>query len=246
MRTWRRWGAALCVVALAAVVVWAAESKDDIIKRLWPKARVEAALKDVEKQKADGLITPKMYDRKKKMLQERLAGTFNDDVLSTTNPPPNLLQNAGFEDFNPNTRRNMSRWDMWGGWAWPENADYQNDKEDRPDYVHEGKLSARFKCTGAPARTGINQSIPTIAGATEYTLTFWARGEGENQLQVAFESGARGTFTGKIDAEWKPITVTGQADPNAKKFTLYFYSRGAGTVWVDDAKLLPVGVKLED
>jgi hypothetical protein len=235
------------VIGTLTLAVWAADvTVQELTAKLWPKDRIEAALKDLDKQKADGLISPQMYNRKKKMLQERLAGTFKDDVLSATNPPPNLLQNASFEDFNPNTRRNMSRWDFWGGWAWPETAEYQNDKEDRPEYVHSGKLSGRFKCTGQPARTGINQTIPTIAGATEYELTIWAKGEGENQLQIAFESGANGTFTGKIGPEWKQITVTGKADPNAKKFTLYIYARGGGTVWVDDAKLLPVGVKIED
>jgi hypothetical protein len=246
MRSWRRGSLVLLGVGLVAAVVWAAESKEELTKKLWPKERIEAALKDIEKQKADGLITPKMYDRKKKMLQERLAGTFAPTMLSATNPPLNLLQNASFEDYNPNTSRNMSRWDSWGGWAWPTSAAYENGQEQRPEYVKEGKSSARFKCTGAPARTGIQQKNPIIAGATGYELTIWARGEGENLLNIAFEAGARGSFSEKIGPEWQQITVVGKPDANAKEYTLWIYSRGGGTLWLDDAKLLPVGVKVED
>jgi hypothetical protein len=246
MKRWKKLAVLMVTVGFAGAFLWAAETREEITKRLWPKEHAEAVLKDIEKQKKDGLISDKMYQRKKAMLQARLAGTFQPTTLSATNPPLNLLQNASFEDYNPNTRRNMSRWDWWGGWAWPENAEYENYWEDRPEHVKSGKYSARFKCTGAPARTGINQNIPTIEGATGYDLTIWAKGEGENMLQIAFESGARGTFTQKIGPEWQQITVTGKPDPGAKKFSLYIYARGGGTIWVDDAKLLPVGVKLED
>ncbi len=246
MKSWKRWGLAFVALAFVGAAVWAAESREEIIKRLWPKAQIDSAAKDVDKQKADGLITPKLYEKKKKMLAERAAGTFKPEMLSATNPPLNLVQNAGFEDFNPNTRKNMSRWECWGGWAWPESAPYENNKEDRPAYVHGGKLSARFTCTGAPARTGISQGIPVVEGANEYELTIWAKGEGENMLNVAYESGARGQFSGKIGAEWQEIKVKGTLDKGAKKFTIYLYIRGGGTIWLDDAKLLPVGVKLED
>jgi len=233
-------------VLLCAALLWSAQTKKELAKQLWPKARVMKALKDVEKQKADGMITQKMYLRKKMMLRARLKGMFSPTMLSTTNPPLNLLRNGSFEDFNPNTKKNMSRWNWWGGWAWPQTAEYRNDKESRPQYVKGGKLSARFQCTGKPARTGINQGIPTIEGATGYELTIWAKGEGENRLQISFESGVRGTFTGTIAPQWQKITVTGKPQGNTKKFTLYIYSRGGGTVWVDEARLLPLGVKLED
>ena len=246
MTSWMRYGLAVLIVAQAGAAAWAAESREEVTRRLWPKERIEAALKDVEKQKADGLITPQLYEKKRKMLQERAAGTFKPEMLSTTNPPPNLLQNAGFENFNPNTRRNMSRWECWGGWAWPESAEYDNNKEDRPAYVHGGKLSARFKSTGSPARTGICQTIPAVDGAVEYELTLWAKGEGENLLHIAYESGASGQFSEKIGPEWRQVKVVGKIDKNAKNFTLYIYARGGGTIWLDDAKLLPAGVNLED
>ena len=230
----------------AAAVLWSAQSLKELTQQLWPREHILKVMKDVDKQKADGLISEKMYARKKTMLQQRLAGTFDPTALSATNPPLNLLQNAGFEDYNPNTRRNMSRWNWWGGWAWPETAEYDNGREDRADHVREGKYSARFKCTGKPARTGINQGIPTIEGATGYELTVWAKGEGNNMLHIAFESGARGSFMEKIGPEWRKITVTGKPDAGAKKFTLYIYSRGGGTIWLDDARMLPLGVEIED
>lgn len=246
MNSTKRMCALAVTLALVALVLWAAETKEELTRKLWPRKRVVKALKDVEKQKADGLITRKMYQRKTGMLKARLAGRFSPTMLSTTNPPLNLLRNGSFEDFNPNTRKNMSRWNWWGGWAWPATAAYRNDKESRPEYVKGGKLSARFKCTGKPARTGINQGIPVIEGATGYELTIWAKGEGDNKLQIAFEAGARGTFTGQIGPEWQKITVTAKPKAGAKKFTLYIYSRGGGTIWVDEARLLPLGVKIED
>ena len=246
MRHRKRTVTVLLMAVLAGALLWAAESKKELARKLWPAQRVRKALAAVEKQKKDGLINEKMYRRKKRMLAQRLAGTFKPKMLSATNPPPNLLRNASFEDFNRNTRRNMSRWDWWGGWAWPETAAYVNDKENRPAYVKAGKLSARFKSTGKPARTGINQSIPTIEGATGYELTIWAKGEGNNMLHIAFEAGARGEFRGKIGPEWRKITVTAKPQAGAKEFTLYIYSRGGGTLWIDDARLLPIGVELED
>jgi hypothetical protein len=246
MRSWKRGALAIVVAAAVGAVVWAAESKEEIAKRLWPKERCVSALKDIEKQKADGLISEKTYERRKAMVQQRMAGTFAPTMLAATNPPLNLLQNGGFEDFNPNTRKNMSRWDSWGGWAWPETAKFENDQESRPEYVKEGKLSARFKCVGDPARTGISQTIPTTAGATGYELTIWARGEGENSFQISFEAGVDGTVTEKLGPEWKQITLVGKPKAGAKEFLFYLYSRSGGTIWIDDAKLVPLGVKVED
>ncbi|MFB3892576.1 MAG: hypothetical protein ACE15C_11200 [Phycisphaerae bacterium] len=242
----KRVALALVIAAAVGAAVWAAESREEIIRRLWPQERCDEAMKDIEKQKADGLITQKMYERKKAIVLQRKAGTFQPTMLSATNPALNLLQNASFEDFNPNTDKNKSRWDNWGGWAWPTKAEYVNDKEDRPEYVKEGKLSARFKCVGAPARTGIQQKIPITEGATGYELTIWAKGEGENLLAIAFEAGAKGGFSEKIGPEWKQITLVGKPDPKAKEFTLWIYARGGGTIWLDAARMVPQGVKLED
>ncbi len=247
MTGWVRIGcAALCVVSVG-LIGFAAESKEEIVRRLWPRARIEAALQTLDQQQAAGLISPALYQRKKEMLQARLAGTFQGTLLSTTNPPLNFIQNGGFEEFNPNSRRNMSRWAWWSGWAWPENAEYVNDKEERPEFVHSGKLSARFKCVGQPARTGIcTPAIPIVPGATGYELTFWAKGEGENMLHVAYESGATGQFMEKIGPDWREITVIGQAEENARDFVIWIYVRGGGTIWIDDARLVPLGVQLED
>ena len=245
MSVWRRLTVVLFVVGFCAVL-WAAETREELTRKLWPREHIRKVLKDVEKQKTDGLITEKMYQRKKRMLTQRLAGTFQPTALSATDPPLNLLRNASFEEFNPNTRRNMSRWEWWGGWAWPKTAAYRNDKESRPEYVKGGKLSARFACTGKPARTGIQQGVPTIEGATGYELTIWAKGEGNNMLHIAFEAGARGNFREQIGPEWQKITVTGTPQADAKKFTLWIYARGGGTLWLDEARMLPLGVKLED
>jgi hypothetical protein len=233
-------------VLLCAVLLWGAETKRELTKILWPQARIAKAMKDVEKQKTDGLISEKRLQEKVAMLKARRAGTFIPTMLSDTNPPLNLLRNAGFEEFNRNTRKNMSRWEWWGGWAWPETAPYLNDRETRPEYVKQGKLSARFQCTGKPARTGVSQGIPIVQGATGYEMTIWARGEGDNRLHIAFEAGAKGSFSRKIGPKWEKITITGVPEKGATKFTLWIYARGGGTIWLDQARMLPLGVEIKE
>ena len=223
----------------------AGPSREDLIRMLWPRERVLAALAAVDKQKAAGLLSDAAYARRKKMLQDRLTGTYQPQSLSAVDPPLNFIQNGGFEQTNPNSAKNRSRWLWWGGWCWA--GDYENMWEDRPEYVHSGKLSARIRCTGATGRIGINTPpLPIIPGATTYTLTFWTRGEGDNMLFVNFEEGATGELRQKIDDTWKQYTVVGKPAGDKKTYTVFFYATGGGTLWLDDAALVPVGGSLEE
>ena len=237
-------------IAIVAVGVWAAESRREIIARLWPNQRTEQALSAVEKQKADGLLSDASYARKKAMLAARQAGRFEPTMLATANPPLNFIQNEGFEDINRNSAPNRSRWLWWGGWSW--GGDYENMWEDRPEYVHSGKYSARIACKGQSGRIGISTPpLPCAAGATEYVFTIWAKGEGDNMLFVNFEEtgknpGVTGTLRTKAPPEWTEITVKGMPEPGAKEYVLYLYVIGKGTIWLDDARLVPGGVTLED
>lgn len=234
----------LVLAVCAAEVKQTKQTKEALTKQLWPKHRVEAALKAVEKQKADGLLTETAYRKRKAMLQKRLAGAYASQSLSVTDPPLNFIQNGGFEKVNRNSARNRSRWLWWGGWSW--GGDYENYWEDRPDYVHSGKYSARIRCVGKRGRIGImTPAIPAVAGASEYTLSFWACGEGDNMLFVNFESGARGVFRQKIPPGWKQYTATAKGDKDAKTYQVYLYHIGEGTIWLDDMKLVPVGGKIE-
>ncbi|MBM4033573.1 MAG: hypothetical protein FJ291_17560 [Planctomycetes bacterium] len=244
---------ALVLAVLASVWALAAEKadKEALAKALWPKDRAEAALKAVEKQKADGLLTDAAYERRKKMLEARLAGTYDPQSLSVTDPPLNFIQNGGFEQVNRNSAKDRSRWLWWGGWSW--GGDYENYWEEKPENVHSGKFSARIRCTGKKGRIGImTPKLPAVPGATEYKLTFWAKGEGDNLLFVNFEAGAAGTLRQKIGPEWKEYTVLGkpEMDPKtrevAKTFMVYLYHIGEGTIWLDDVSLVPVGGKLEE
>ena len=71
-------------------------------------------------------------------------------------------------------------------------------------------------------------------------------GEGDNQLFVNFEDGATGTLRQKIADQWKEYTLAGQPVAGKPQFTVYFYSTGAGTIWLDDVSLVPVGGTLEE
>lgn len=236
----KRWAALAIVAGAVAAAALAAETTEDLTRKLWPKERIEAALAAVEKQKADGLLSDATGARKKAMLEARRAGGFKPTMLSATNPPLNFIQNGGFEDINRNSAANRSRWLWWGGWSW--GGDYENRWEDRPAYVHSGTYSARIACTGKPGRIGISTpSLPIVPGVKEYVFTLWAKGAGENQLFLNFESGVTGTLRQKIGPEWELVTLKGTPDPDAKTYGLYIYVTGEGTIWFDDAQLVPAG-----
>jgi hypothetical protein len=245
----RRLAAACLLLAAAACALCVrADEKADkaaLTQGLWPKDRIEAAMAAVEKQRADGLLSEAAFKKRQAMLQARLAGTYEPQSLAVTDPPLNFIQNGGFEQINRNSGKKRSRWLWWGGWDW--GGDYENSWEDRPAFVHSGRYSARITCTGKKGRIGINTpGLPAIGGATEYTLTFWAKGEGDNMLFVNFEEGASGVLREKTGPEWKQYTVRGKPEPGKPTYNVYFYSIGEGTIWLDDVSLVPVGGKLED
>ena len=229
------------ILSLAcAAAAAAAATKEELIAKLWPKDRIEAAIKAVDAQRAPGLLSDAAYAKRKAMLEARAAGTFKPTMLSVENPPLNFIQNEGFEDINKNSAADRSRWLWWGGWSW--GGDYENKWEERPEYVHGGKYSARITCKGATGRIGISTPpLPIAPGATEFVFTIWAKGEGDNMLFLNFESGAKGTLRQKIPPEWTEVTLKGAPQAGAKQLALYIYVIGKGTIWLDDAKLVPVG-----
>ena len=208
---------------------------------LWTRERIDAALQALDQMKANGLITERQLQRKRTMLEERRAGRFKSTALSETDPAEfNFLQNAGFEEVNQNSARNRSRWLWWGGWSW--GGDYENFWETRKEYVHSGGYSAGIRCTGKPGRIGLNTpKLPLVPGVQEYEFTVWAKGEGENQLFLNFEAGALGTLRKKIGSEWEQVRLKGVAEAGAKDFIFYIYVTGEGTIWLDDARLVPLG-----
>jgi len=237
---------ALVVLAASGALAWAgqADEKRALTARLWPKERIDAALDAIGRQRAAGLLSDPAYRRRKRMLEQRLAGAYVSESLAVTNPPLNFIQNGGFEKVNKNSARNRSRWLWWGGWSW--GGDYENHWEERAEHVHSGKRSARIQCVGKRGRIGImTPALPAIPGATEYTLTFWAKGEGDNQLFVNFEAGARGTMRERIGPAWKQYTLAGKPIEGKKDYRVYFYATGEGTLWLDDVKLVPAGGKAD-
>ena len=242
-----RTSAAAGLIALfLSGAVWAGEEADKkaLTSELWPAERIGAALKDIEKQREAGLLSDAAYQKRKAMLEARKAGTYEPQSLAVTDPPLNFVQNGGFEQLNKNSAKDRSRWLWWSGWSW--GGDYENSWEERPAYVHSGKFSARIACTGKKGRIGIfTPKLPSVPGAQEYKLTFWAKGEGENMLFVNFEDGAAGVLREKIGPEWKEYTVIGKPEAKTPTYQVYFYVIGEGTIWLDDVTLVPVGGKLE-
>ena len=232
-------------IPFSVLLVWPAgfeaASAADPPPEAWPPARITEALRALDQMKADGLITERQFQRKRVMLEDRRAGRFKSTALSQTDPAElNFIQNGGFEEINKNSAKNRSRWLWWGGWSW--GGDYENFWETRKDYVRSGSCSAGIRCTGKPGRIGINTpNLPIVPGVKEYEFTVWARGEGENQLFLNFESGATGTLRKKIGPEWEQVTLKGVAETGAKDLSFFIYVTGTGTIWLDDAKLVPRG-----
>ncbi len=236
------------LVILAASTVFLGQDggtdKHSLTSKLWPQTRIRDAIKAVDQQRRLGLLSEQAYGRRMAMLNRRLSGTYVSESLSVTDPPLNFIQNGGFEKVNKNSDKNRSRWLWWNGWSW--GGDYENSWETRPQYVHSGQFSARIQCVGTQGRIGLfSPQIPAVPGARQYKLTFWAEGEGENMLFVNFESGARGEFRQKIGPAWAQYTVLGEPEAGAKTYEIYFYHIGAGTIWLDDVELVPVGGELD-
>ena len=99
--------AAIIVAAAAALFLGAAHAADETIetltRKLWAPERVESAIRAVNQQKKDGLLSDAGYAKRKAMLEGRLAGTFKPAALSVENPPLNFIQNGGFEQINRNS-----------------------------------------------------------------------------------------------------------------------------------------------
>ena len=244
MRTVRVvWVVTAVLVVVTAVFIGAEgkpakETKASLTKKLWPRERVVAARKAVQRQRDRGLLSEAAYRKRKEMLEGRMAGTYVSQSLSVTDPPLNFVQNGSFEKVNRNSARNRSRWLWWGGWSW--GGDYENYWESRPEYVHSGKYSARIRCTGKKGRIGImTPGLPVVGGKSEYELTFWARGDGDNMLFVNFEAGGRGVLREKIGAAWKQYTLIGKTSGEAKTYRVFFYHIGEGTIWLDDVAIVP-------
>jgi len=228
------------VLGFAPPMVGAAETKEELARKLWPRDRVRRAMADIDKLEAAGMMSDDHYRRKRAMLEARLAGTFRPTMLSVVNPPLNFIQNGGFEDVNKNSRPNRSRWLWWSGWSW--GGDYENGWEDDPRHVRSGKYSARIRCVGKKGRIGImTPKLPVVPGATEYQFSIWAQGEGDNELFLNFEAGATGRFRGPVGPKWQQIVLKGTLEPDADGYAVYVYVTGAGTIWLDDARLVPIG-----
>ncbi len=235
----------LATTAFSADSPTAKVTVEQLTQKLWPKERLEQALCEVDQQKAQGLLSNAAYAKRHQMLEQRLAGTYQPESLSVADPPLNFIQNGGFEQINPNSAKNRSRWLWWNGWSW--GGDYENRWEEQPAFVHSGKRSARIRCTGAKGRIGINTPpLPSVPGVTEYQLTFWSRGAGDNLLFVNFEAGATGTIREQMGNQWKEYTVVGKPVAGKKTYNVFFYAIGEGTIWLDDVALVPIGGKLDE
>ena len=69
--------------------------RDALVKALWPQGRILDAMKAVEQQRRDGLLSQESYEKRMAMLKARLAGTYVSESLSVSNPPPGFESKRG-------------------------------------------------------------------------------------------------------------------------------------------------------
>lgn len=230
-------GLAMAAAPFAPTDGLSAQTRAELTAELWPRERVESALAALERQRRAGLLSEAAHERRRNMLLARLAGTFTPTMLAIESPR-DLIQNGGFEAIDRNTGPHRSRWHWWQGWRWE--GEYEMRWEDRRRHVRSGRRSARIRSTGAPGRIAVFTPIlPAVGEVRSYRFSVWAKGSGENELLVSFESGARGSFRTRVGREWERIDVRGFVRPGAAGFRIYLNSVGAGTIWLDDATLTP-------
>ena len=231
---------ALAILALAALAPasgLSAQARAELTAELWPRERVESALDALEEQRAVGLLSEAAYERRRNMLRARLEGAFTPTMLAVEDPR-DLIQNGGFEAIDRNTRPARSRWHWWRGWLWE--GEYEMRWEDRGRHVRSGRHSARITSRGTPGRVAVfTPIVPAVGEARRYRFSVWAKGSGENELFVSFDSGASGSVRKRVGREWERIDVNGRLSPGAAGFRVYLNSTGIGTIWLDDATLVP-------
>ena len=158
-------GAMACAAAVASGAARGDEQADKevLTKKLWPRSASKPRSARSSSSVSRGSLSNAAYQKRKEVLRQRLAGTYQSQSLSVNDPPLNFIQNGGFEKVNKNSAKDRSRWLWWGGWSW--GGDYENSWEDRPEYVHSGQLSARIRCTGQTGRIGISTAhLPAVPG----------------------------------------------------------------------------------
>lgn len=225
----------LTIVVLAPGL--SAQARTELTADLWSRERVQSALEAIAEHKAAGLLSEAAYQRRRDMLLQRLEGTFSPTMLAVDSPP-DLIQNGGFEAVNRNTRADGSRWRWWQGWRWE--GEYEMHWEDRGRHVRSGRYSARITSTGPPGRVSVFTPIlPATSDSGVYRFSVWAKGSGENELFVGFDAGASGSVRKRVGREWERIDVRGRVRSGAAGFRIYLNSTGTGTIWVDDATLIP-------
>ena len=216
----------LPVAAMLAVVLTLASAPLFAQEAAAPNKASQLA--DIDTQLKTGVISKTRYDAKKKLIEAPPAAA--DEAKDAG--PENMLQNAGFEEFNPNSSPQNSRWPGWGGWCWAGN--YEFFKANGVN-KHSGDAALGCRCTGAAGRIGLMVKLPITKKDAKIDISVWIKGEGNNKLRVAFESGASGGGEAVGDGGWKLVTFTGASNPDAKSFTLYLYVVGGGTLYLDDA-----------
>ena len=221
--------------AVLLVIAFAGFSRAD-----FSLEEIRAILADLAEQNQQCLISPQRLTAKKDMLAARADGSFKPVSPPDVSAPSNWVQNAGFEEYNPNTSATQSRWIWWGGWLWK--GAYAFERAAGSD----GKPCAAVRCRGEAGQAGIfTPPLPILKQGARYKATVRARAEGGAVLEMRFKADVEATGVGVADGAkkvspgeaWAEFTLEGTAKPGAKSFRLYLYNDGPGSLFLGDVKL---------
>ena len=80
------------------------------------------------------------------------------------------------------------------------------------------------------------EELPGIVNASLFDRNL----HGKTLLRHIASSEDADVLREKIAPAWKLYTLVGKLSGGAKKYRLYIYHIGEGTIWLDDMKLVPV------
>ena len=174
--------------------------------------------------------------------------TFDSDGYGELQNRPltgtEIITNGGFEVFT-GTEDDTAE-DSWTGWI----VDHYGieAKALAVTGAHGGSYAVKLLTgsTGGKTDYCYVDSVNTVTGSTEYTLSYWAKGDGTNQgtLQIWHNSTPAEPispllYSGVTGSTWTKITYTFTTPANVTSMSLVFYSPDAANSYcfVDDVSL---------
>jgi len=153
------------------------------------------------------------------------------------------LCDGGFEGLSPYKMAYLKETDFkerpWFPTGATNRAEFARDAESKIS----GAGSQRIAVTaGAPCRVGIAQSGIAVQRGAACRFACWLRSSGDTTVRATLRAGGRTLAEAefKPSAEWRKFTATLTPSGTAADARLEITFAGPGTIWIDNASLMPL------